>query len=131
MLIDFRREQGHLVTGAAQSHPQELQQDMPQPRASLPACPQLQDPVRSHMDCRDAVIPNLQSLRMNPTVSDAVNGLLASYDGQAQQELSQGKPQSAKRSGHFNTHDTISTHPHLRWPNEWASCIEYEKAPML
>ena len=58
------------------------------------------------MDCRDAVIPNLQSLRTNPTISDAVNGLLASYDGRAHQELSQGKPQSTKRSGHFNTHDT-------------------------
>ena len=112
--MDFR----HFVTGPAQSHPQELQQDMHQPRPSLPACPQLQDLVRSHMDCRDTVISNLQSLRTNPTVSGAVNSLLVSYDSWAQQELSQGKPPPAKRSGCFNTHDTISTHPHLRWPNK-------------
>ena len=82
-LMDFKWEWGHLVAGAAQSHPQELQQDMHQPQLSLPTCPQLQDPVRYHIDHRDAVIPNLQSLRTNPTVSDAVNGLLALYDDQA------------------------------------------------
>ena len=75
----------------------------------------------------------MQSLRTNPTISDAVSGLLASYDGRAHQELSQGKQQSAKKSGRFNTHDTISTHPHLRWPNEGfhasngKKCLTYDE----
>ena len=85
---------------------------------TLPAYLQIQDPLRSHTDHRDAVVRNLESLRTNPTISDAVNGLLASYYGRPHLELSQGKSQSAKKSGRFNTHDTISTFSHLRWPNE-------------
>ena len=62
------------------------------------------------MDCPDAFIPNLQTLRTNTTVSDAVNGLLASYDGRAHQELCQGK----QRVLVYLIHDTICTHPHMR-----------------
>ena len=116
-LVDFRCDQGHLAAGSALLHFRDLQQDI-QPRSTLHPASQSQGADRLHMDRRDAVIPNLQSLRQNPTVSHAVNDLLTTYDGRAQQELSQGKPQSAKRSGRFNTHDTIATQPQLRWPNE-------------
>ena len=116
-LADFRHDQGHLAARPALPHLQDVQQE-PQLRPILHAPPQPQGTERLQMDRRDAVIPNLQSLRQNPVISHAVNDLLATYDGRAQQELSQGKPQSAKRSGRFNTHDTIATQPQLRWPNE-------------
>ena len=68
-------------------------------------------------DRREAVVPNLHTLRTNPGISEAVNNLLASYEGQANSDLSQGKPQG-KKSGRYNLHDTISMAPHLRWPNK-------------
>ena len=69
------------------------------------------------LDRREAVVPNLYTLRTNPGISEAVNNLLASYEGQANSDLSQGKPQG-KKSGRYNLHDTIFMAPHLRWPNE-------------
>ena len=68
------------------------------------------------MDCRD-VTSNIQTLGANQTISDAVNSLLASYEDRAYHDLTQGKPQLAKRSGICNTHDTIATHSLSRWPN--------------
>ena len=47
-----------------------------------------------------------------------MNNLLSSYEGQIHTDIQQGKQQSGKRSGRYNTHDTVSTQPHLRWPNE-------------
>ena len=79
--------------------------------------PQTQDQPGYSMDRRDAVLPNLQTLRNNPTISEAVNNLLTSYEGRVHAELSQGKPQ-VKKSGRYNLHDTVSSAPHLRWPNE-------------
>ena len=43
--------------------------------------------------------------------------MLASYEGRANYDLSQGKPQG-KKSGRYNLHDTVSTAPQLCWPNE-------------
>ena len=68
-----------------------------------------------HQDRRDAVIPSLQALRSNPTVSEAVTNLLATYEARAHSDITQGKQ---KRSGRYNTHDMITVQPHLRWPNE-------------
>ena len=62
-------------------------------------------------------MPNLHILRTNSGISEVVNNLLASYEGRANSDLSQGKPQG-KKSGRYNLHDTISMAPHLRWPNE-------------
>ena len=75
-------------------------------------------PSKLISDRRDTVIPNLQTLRSNATMSDAVNNLLASYEGRIHADIQQGKQQSTKLSGRYNTHDTISAQPHLRWPNE-------------
>ena len=68
------------------------------------------------MDSRDAVVPNLQTLRNNPTISEAVNNLLTSYEGRVYTELSQGK-QQIKKSGICDLHDSVTSTPHLCWPN--------------
>ena len=64
----------------------------------------------------DAVLPNLETIRRLPNVSETVYSILASYDSQNRQESAQGKPH--RRSGHYNTHDTVSVVPEVRWPNE-------------
>ena len=68
-------------------------------------------------DHRDAVIPSIQTLRGNAGISEAINSLLASYEGNLQSELARGK-HSVKKSGRYNTHDSVVASPHLRWPNE-------------
>ena len=88
--------------------------------------------TNSHLqqDRRDAVIPSLQALRTNPTVSDAVTNLLESYEGRAHSDITQGKQ---KRSGRYNTHDMITVQPHLRWLNEGfhdsngKKCLTYDE----
>ena len=49
-------------------------------------------------------------------MSEAVSSILASYDSHNRLESSQGKPH--RRSGCYNTHDTVSVAPEVRWPNE-------------
>ena len=66
----------------------------------------------------DAVMPSLQVLRGNPGISESVNSLLASYQGQVHFQLAQGKQHPAKRPGRFNAHDSVTAAPHLHWPNE-------------
>ena len=43
---------------------------------------------------------------------------MATYENQAKQEAAIGKGQQGKKSGRFNTTDTITSVPELRWPNE-------------
>ena len=80
---------------------------------------QIQDHLQASQqhEHRDAVIPSLHTLRTNPTVADAVNNILTSYEVRTHSDLAQGKPNS-RRSGRYNTHDMITAQPHLRWPNE-------------
>ena len=56
-------------------------------------------------------------LRGNAGISEAVNYLLSSYEGNLQTELARGK-HNIKKSGRYNSHDSITAPPHLRWPNE-------------
>ena len=65
----------------------------------------------------DSIIPNIDTLRQNPSISQAVSQLLATYETQAKTEASQGKT-SNKRSGRYNTTDTSHTSPEKRWANE-------------
>ena len=65
---------------------------------------------------RDAVLPSLEVMRWLPNVSQAVSGVLASYDQQNRQDSMQGKPH--RRSGRYNNYDTVSAPPEVRWPNE-------------
>ena len=64
----------------------------------------------------DSVLPNLETIRRLPNVSEAVSNILASYDGQNKQKSAQGKPLC--RSGRYNSYDTVSVPPEVRWPNE-------------
>ena len=66
---------------------------------------------------RDAVLPELNILRHIPTVSDAVNDVMASYENQARAQTSQGKNTSHK-SGCYNATDIVTAPPESRWPNE-------------
>ena len=95
---------------------------------------------------RDAVLPNLNVLRGIPTVTGALNNIMASYASQARAQTSQGRNTSHK-SGRYNATDIITAPPPpqnpggqikgttdlvvgnvfyimiSRWPNgQWASC---------
>ena len=65
----------------------------------------------------DSIIPNIDTLRQHPSISQAVTQLLATYETQVKTEASQGKT-SNKRSGRYNTTDTAHTSPEKRWANE-------------
>ena len=66
---------------------------------------------------RDMVLPDLNVLRRIPTVVDAVNDVMASYENQARAQTSQGKNTSHK-SGRYNATDIITALPESIWPNE-------------
>ena len=117
-LLDQRQDQAQLFNPPPQLRVHEPQQCTQEPQIASAALPQTKQPPTFQVDRHDAVIPNLQTLRSNATVSDAVNNLLSSYEGQIHTDIQQGKQQSGKRSGRYNTHNTVSTQPHLRWPNE-------------
>ena len=66
----------------------------------------------------DGVLPSINSLRQNPNISQSVAQIMATYEAQAKQEAAIGKNQHVRKSGHYNTTDTIMSIPELRWPNE-------------
>ena len=58
-------------------------------------------------------------LRSIPSISSEVTQLLASYNHHSAQDALPPKDNSARRkSGRYNTTDTILVGPQLRWPNE-------------
>ena len=66
----------------------------------------------------DRILPSISALRQNPTISQSVAQVMASYEAQAKQEASLGKQSPTKKSGRFNANDAITSGPELRWPNE-------------
>ena len=69
----------------------------------------------------DNIIPSIDALRGNPTVSEAVAKVLASYDTQARTHVLQGKQptlSTSHRSGRYNLTYTCNVSPQYRWPNE-------------
>ena len=66
----------------------------------------------------DGILPSINTLRQNPSVSQSVAEVMATYENQAKQEAALGKGHQTKKSGRFNTTDTITSEPKLRWPNE-------------
>ena len=66
----------------------------------------------------DGILPGITSLRQNPSISQSVAQIMASYEMQAKQEAAIGKNQHTRKSGRYNTMDTIISAPELRWPNE-------------
>ena len=67
---------------------------------------------------RDAVVPSLDGLRSNPTLTQAVSQILSTYEGQARLDAGQGKASNTQCSGRFNATDIVTTPPELRWANE-------------
>ena len=77
-----------------------------------------QPPVHNTINM-NALIPGVDVLRSNPSISLAVTQLLASYDQQAVQDALPGKGHiTRQKSGRYNTTDTTLVGPQLRWPNE-------------
>ena len=65
---------------------------------------------------RDTVLPTMDNLRYIPSVAEAVNDVLTSYEARAKADSLQGK--AVKKSGRYNAVDTVNTPAHLCWPNE-------------
>ena len=76
------------------------------------------------------IIPCLNSLMQNPTISQAVIQVISGYDAQARQDAGLGKHHSNRKSRRFNTTDTIIASPELRWPNEGHHGINGKKQTM-
>ena len=74
----------------------------------------------------DAIAPNIEVLRRIPSVSEAVNKVLATYEAQLHSDLIQGK-NTTKKSGRFNTVDIVTAPAHLRWPNEGFQGVQGRK----
>ena len=65
----------------------------------------------------DAILPNVNSLRQNSSISQSVSRIVATYEAQTEMEAPIGKNQHILKSGHFNATDTITSIPELRWSN--------------
>ena len=67
----------------------------------------------SHSDLYvDGVIPDVDTLRRMPTIAQSVTSALAAYKDQAKLLSMQGK--HLRRSGHYNTGETVNTLPENR-----------------
>ena len=72
---------------------------------------------QGHPSSADDIIPGINTLRQNPTISQSVAQVLAFYEAHVKQDMAQGKP-STRKSGRYNTTETVISAPELRWPNE-------------
>ena len=70
---------------------------------------------------QDNIIPGIDALRDNLTVSEAVAKVLASYDTQARTHVLQGKQPTlsttSRHSRHYNLTNMCNVSPQYRWPN--------------
>ena len=66
----------------------------------------------------DSVVPSIDSLRHNSTLSQAVSRIMATYDDHVRMEAGQGKASTIRCSGHYNTTDLVQAPPETRWANE-------------
>ena len=98
-----------LAQGAAVSGTQDHNQ---QTRLPTNSSEQIQAAFNS-----DGIIASLNALRQNNTISQSVNQVIALYEQHAFQDATQGKTNNRK-CGRFNTTETVTNPPHLRWPNE-------------
>ena len=72
----------------------------------------------------------MDALRSIPSISTAVSQLLANYEQQSDRDILQGKNTVIrKKSGRYNTTDTTSMCPQLRWPNEGLVSTSHLKKP--
>ena len=87
--------------------------------ASSTAFPGLTAHSSHNSHLHDAVIPDINAMRANPTISQSVSHILSSLEASSRAVATQGKP-THKKSGRFNATDTVTAVPdlRLRWPNE-------------
>ena len=78
---------------------------------------------------RDAIVPSVEAVRNIPNISAAVSKLLAQYEDQTHQDIVPGKDFLRKKSGRYNTTDTCTARPELRWPNEGCVSTGTTKKP--
>ena len=81
----------------------------------LPSGPQHQN--QGQASSTDDIIPSINTLRQNPSISQSVAQVLVSYEAQIKQDVAQGKP-STRKSGRYNTTETVASAPESRWPNK-------------
>ena len=106
---------GHSSQGANFQSTETLQN--PNIQGNPPSSYTWQPQVVNH----DNIIPSIDALRGNPTVSDTVAKVLASCDTQARTHVLQGKQptlSTSRRSGRYNLTDICNVSPQYRWPNE-------------
>ena len=85
--------------------------------------------LASNNEARDAIAPKVDTLRSIP-ISIAISQLLANYEQQSDRDILQGKiTVIRKKSGRYNTTDTTSMSPKLRWPNEGLVSASHLKKP--
>ena len=77
--------------------------EIPHPLRSNPLRSSEQNPHH------DSIVPSLEALRQNSTLSQAVSRIMATYDGQARMDAMQGKASTVRRSRRYNTTDLIQT----------------------
>ena len=63
------------------------------------------------------IMPDINTQRRIPAVSDSVAGVLPNYEAQTR-NLTQGKTATLLRSGRYNMVDAITVEPSMHWPNE-------------
>ena len=86
--------------------------------------------LAANNEVRDAIAPKVDALRSIPIISTAVSQLLANYEQQSDRDILQGKNTVIrKKSGRYNTTDTTSMSPQLRWPNEGLVSTSHLKKP--
>ena len=108
-------QSGHSSQGANSQNTETLQN--PNIQGNPPSSHTWQPQGVNH----DNIILSIDALRGNPTVSDAVAKVLASYDTQARTHVLQGKQptlSTSHHSGRYNVTDTCNVSPQYRWPNE-------------
>ena len=87
---------------------------------------QHQDPMEVS---REAIMPSVTTVRNIPSISSAVSRLLAQYEDQTRQEVIPGKDPHRRKSGRYNTTETTTVKPDLRWPNEGYVATSQNRKP--
>ena len=83
-------------------------------------------PTQQNSTLHDTVIPDLAALCSNPMLSNTVTNIMSAFETHGRAEALQGKP-LVKKSGRYNTTDSITSAPELRWPNEGYHAMGGEK----
>ena len=93
------------------------QADYPQVATNSSGLPGPQTQITQNSHLHDAVIPDVNAIRANSTISQSVSHIFSSLESGSRAEATQGKA-THKKSGRFNATDTVTTVPELRWRSQ-------------